>query len=95
VKPDALFGIGYGNDHKFFALEFDRSTEDVEPAKNLERASWLRKIFFNSACAIKPKPIYETCLHTRTNRHGLGAADSHSTQQPNPSGWKGFFSCGP
>jgi hypothetical protein len=26
VKPDALFGIGYADDHKFFALEFDRST---------------------------------------------------------------------
>ena len=44
VKPDAMFGIGYEDDHKFFALEFDRSTEDVEPTKNLQRASWLRKI---------------------------------------------------
>lgn len=62
VKPDALFGIDYGNDYKFFALEFDRSTEDVEPTKNLARASWLRKILSYSACAAKPKPIYETYL---------------------------------
>jgi hypothetical protein len=62
VKPDALFGIDYGSDHKFFALEFDRSTEEVEPTKNLARASWLRKILAYSATAAKPKPIYETYL---------------------------------
>jgi hypothetical protein len=62
VKPDALFGIDYGNAHKFFALEFDRSTEDVEPTKNLTRASWLRKILSYSVAAAKPKPIYETYL---------------------------------
>jgi len=62
VKPDALFGVDYGSDHKFFSLEFDRSTEDVEPTKNLVRASWLRKILSYSASAAKPKPIYETYL---------------------------------
>jgi len=62
VKPDAMFGIGYQDDHKFFALEFDRSTEDVEPTKNLQRASWLRKILSYSAAAVRPKPIYETYL---------------------------------
>jgi hypothetical protein len=62
VKPDALFGIDFGSDHKFFAVEFDRSTEDVEPTKNLVRASWLRKILTYSACTAKPKPIYETYL---------------------------------
>jgi hypothetical protein len=62
VKPDALFGIGYGDDHKFFALEYDRSTEDVEPTRNLVRASWLRKILSYSTSAAKPKPIYETYL---------------------------------
>jgi len=62
VKPDAVFGIDYGGDHKFFALEFDRSTEDVEPSRNLVRASWLRKILSYSAAAAKPNPIYETYL---------------------------------
>ena len=62
VKPDALFAIGYPDDHKFFALEFDRSTEDVEPSKNLVRASWLRKILSYSAVTAKPQPIYETYL---------------------------------
>jgi hypothetical protein len=62
VKPDALFGIGYADDHKFFALEYDRSTEDVEPTKNLARASWLRKILCYSACAAAPKPIHQTYL---------------------------------
>jgi hypothetical protein len=62
VKPDSLFGIDYGGNHKFFALEFDRSTEDVEPTKNLVRSSWLRKILSYSATAIKPNPIYQTYL---------------------------------
>ncbi|PIT02752.1 hypothetical protein TSA1_19835 [Bradyrhizobium nitroreducens] len=62
VKPDAMFGIGYERDHKFFALEFDRSTEDVEPTKNLQRASWLRKILSYSSASVKPKPVYQTYL---------------------------------
>lgn len=62
VKPDALFGIEYPDRHKVFALEFDRSTEDVEPSKNLMRASWLRKVLTYSAASQKPKPIYETYL---------------------------------
>jgi hypothetical protein len=62
VKPDGLFGIDYGDDHKFFALEYDRSTEDVEPTKNLVRAPWLRKVLSYSAASVKPKPIYETYL---------------------------------
>lgn len=62
VKPDAMFGIEYSDRHKFFALEFDRSTEDIEPSKNLMRASWLRKVLTYSAISQKPKPIYETYL---------------------------------
>jgi hypothetical protein len=62
VKPDGLFGIAHGDDYKFFALEFDRSTEDVEPTKNLVRASWLRKVLSYSAASVKPNPIYETYL---------------------------------
>jgi hypothetical protein len=91
VKPDALFGIDYGSDHKFFALEFDRSTEDVEPTKNLTRASWLRKIVSYSAAATKPKPIYETylkipnllvlCVFSDATRmaHVMRLAKSHAT----------------
>ena len=56
VKPDALFGVRLRRRSKFFAVEFDRSTEDVEPTKNLVRASWLRKILSYSASAAKPKP---------------------------------------
>ena len=66
VKPDALFGIQYppadDPDFKFFALEYDRSTEDVEPSKNLVRASWLRKVLSYSAIAQRPQPIYQSYL---------------------------------
>ena len=65
VKPDALFGIEYAvpsQDFRFYALEFDRSTEDVEPSKNLVRASWLRKILSYSAISAHPNPIYRTYL---------------------------------
>lgn len=91
VKPDALFGIDYGSDQKFFALEFDRSTEDVEPTKNLVRASWLRKILSYSATAAKPKPIYETylkipnllvlCVFSEATRmaHVMRLSKSHAT----------------
>jgi hypothetical protein len=91
VKPDALFGIGYPGDHKFFALEFDRSTEDVEPTKNLQRASWLRKILSYSAAAAKPQPIYERylkipsllvlCIFSDTTRmaHVMRLVKSHAT----------------
>jgi hypothetical protein len=62
VKPDAMFGVAHEADQKFFALEFDRSTEDVEPTKNLQRASWLRKILSYSAASVKPNPVYQTYL---------------------------------
>jgi hypothetical protein len=66
LKPDALFGIQYppadDPDFRFFAVEYDRSTEDVEPTKNLLRASWLRKILTYSAISRRPDPLYETYL---------------------------------
>ncbi len=65
VKPDALFGVEYSrpeDDFAFYALEFDRSTEDVEPTKNLVRASRLRKIHSYSAISAHPTPIYQTYL---------------------------------
>ena len=66
VKPDALFGIGYppadDPDYRFFALEYDRGTEDVEPSGNLARASWLRKVLSYSAISSGPQPIYQTYL---------------------------------
>jgi hypothetical protein len=66
VKPDAVFGIGYppvgDPDYKFFALEYDRGTEDVEPGGNLSRASWLRKVLSYSAISSGAQPIYQTYL---------------------------------
>ncbi len=66
LKPDALFGIQYppadDPDFRFFAVEYDRSTEDVAPTKNLVRASWLRKILMYSAISQRPDPLYETYL---------------------------------
>jgi hypothetical protein len=66
LNPDALFGIQYppadDPDFRFFAVEYDRSTEDVEPTKNLVRASWLRKILLYSAVSQRPSPVYETYL---------------------------------
>ena len=62
VKPDALFGIGYlpqhDPDYRFFAVEYDRGTEDVEPSGNLARASWLRKVLSYSAISSGAQPIY-------------------------------------
>jgi hypothetical protein len=66
LKPDALFGIQYppadDPDFRFFALEYDRSTEDVEPTKNLLRSSWLRKVLSYSTVSQPPSPLYETYL---------------------------------
>jgi hypothetical protein len=66
LEPDALFGIQYppkdDPDFTFFALEYDRSTEDVEPSGNLSRASWLRKVLSYSEISVQPKPIYQTYL---------------------------------
>ena len=66
VKPDALFGIGYppadDPNYRFFALEYDRSTENVEPSENLNRASWLRKVLSYSAISNGTDPIYQTYL---------------------------------
>ena len=60
LKPDALFGIQYppadDPDFRFFALEYDRSTEDVEPTKNLLRSSWLRKVLSYSADLAAAQP---------------------------------------
>src|SRR5439155_9069564 len=59
------FGIEYRSpdpDWNFFAVELDRSTEDVEPTKNLQRSSWLRKILSYSAVSIHPHPVYESYL---------------------------------
>jgi hypothetical protein len=64
LRPDALFGVTYagqdGPGFEFFALEYDRSSEDVEPTKSLLRASWLRKILAYAAVSAPPTPIYET-----------------------------------
>jgi hypothetical protein len=66
LRPDALFGVVFagqdGPDFEFFALEYDRSSEDVEPTKSLLRASWLRKILAYAALSGRPAPIYETYL---------------------------------
>jgi hypothetical protein len=66
VKPDAFFGIGYPpeNDHeyRFFALEYDRGTEDVEPSGSLMKASWLRKVLSYSLLLNGARPIYQTYL---------------------------------
>jgi hypothetical protein len=66
LEPDALFGIQYppkdDPDFRFFALEYDRSTEDVEPSRNLGRASWLRKVLSYSAISAHQNPIYQSYL---------------------------------
>jgi hypothetical protein len=66
LRPDALFGVAYACQgepgFEFFALEYDRSSEDVEPTKSLLRASWLRKILAYAALSAPPAPIYETYL---------------------------------
>ncbi len=66
LKPDALFGIQYppldDPDFRFFALEYDRGTEDVEPTRNLRRSSWLRKILSYDAVSADPHPVHETYL---------------------------------
>ena len=66
VEPDALFGVRYppedDPDFDFFAIEYDRSTEDIEPSANLARSSWLRKLLSYSAISSGPKPIYQTYL---------------------------------
>jgi hypothetical protein len=66
LRPDAFFGVAYagqdGPGFEFFALEYDRSSEDVEPTKSLLRASWLRKILAYAAVSAPPTPIYETYL---------------------------------
>ena len=66
VEPDALFGVRYppddDPDFDFFAIEYDRSTEDIEPSANLTRSSWLRKILSYSAISVGSRPIYQTYL---------------------------------
>jgi hypothetical protein len=66
-------------------------TEDVEPTRNLTRASWLRKILSYSAASAKPTPIYETylkvpnllvlCVFSDTTRmaHVMRLAKAHAT----------------
>ena len=66
LKPDALFGVQYppmdDPDYRFFALEYDRGTEDVEPTSNLRQSSWLRKILSYDAISVGPHPLHETYL---------------------------------
>jgi len=66
LKPDALFGIQYpppdDPDFRFFALEYDRGTEDLEPSGNLQRSSWLRKILSYGRVSLDPRPIHQTYL---------------------------------
>jgi len=66
LKPDALFGVQYpplnDPDYRFFALEYDRGTEDVEPRSNLRKSSWLRKILSYDAISVGPHPLHETYL---------------------------------
>ena len=66
LERDALFGIKYppmdDPDFRFFAVEYDRSTEDIEPSGNLARASWLRKVLSYSAISAHQNPIYQTYL---------------------------------
>ena len=66
LKPDALFGVQYppldDPEYRFFALEYDRGTEDVEPTSNLRRSSWLRKILSYDAISADPHPVHETYL---------------------------------
>lgn len=74
LEPDALFGIQYppldDPDFRFFALEYDRSTEDVEPSGNLLRASWLRKVLSYSSIPAHPTPIYQSYLKVPTQGPG-------------------------
>ena len=44
LVPDALFGIGYPEGVRFFAVEYDRGTETELPKRDLKRRSWLRKV---------------------------------------------------
>jgi hypothetical protein len=66
VRPDALFGVRYPPEDDptfhFFALEFDRGTEDVAPSKTLSKASWLRKVLSYSAISAGPAPLYQRYL---------------------------------
>ena len=96
LEPDALFGIQYppkdDPDFRFFALEYDRSTEDVEPSGSLARASWLRKVLSYSAISAQPRPIYETylkvpallvlCIFSDSSRMGnvMDLVRRHATQ---------------
>jgi hypothetical protein len=54
VKPDFLFGLPVSDGGKFFAVEYDRHTEDMEPTKSLKRMSWLKKILMYSAITKEP-----------------------------------------
>ena len=64
VKPDDLFAFEYVKPTwNFYATEYDRSTEDVEPTRELKRASWLRKILSYSAVSAHPHPIYKSYLN--------------------------------
>jgi hypothetical protein len=96
LRPDALFGVAYagqdGPGFEFFALEYDRGSEDVEPTKSLLRASWLRKILAYAALSAPPTPIYETylkvpnltvlCLFSDPTRMGnvMALAERHGGQ---------------
>jgi hypothetical protein len=64
VKPDSLFAFEYAVPKwNFFVIEYDRSTEDVEPTRDIKRASWLRKDLSYSAISKHPNPIYRSYLN--------------------------------
>jgi hypothetical protein len=93
VKPDNLFGIQYPSGAKFYAVELDRSTEDIEPTQNLQRQSWLRKILAYVAMSKHPNPAYRTylqipnlqviCLFQDARRmaHAMQLAKRHGAHQ--------------
>ena len=93
VKPDNLFGIQHAVGAKFYAVELDRSTEDMEPSQNLHRQSWLRKILCYMAMSKHPSPAYRTYLRvpnlqviclfqdSRRMEHAIEIAKRHGANQ--------------
>lgn len=43
LVPDEVFGIGYGDSHRFFAVEIDRATEPIH-RKSLEQTDFGKKL---------------------------------------------------
>lgn len=95
VKPDVVHALEYTNGKtNFLTPEYDRSTEDVEPTRNLKRASWVRKILSYSAISVHPNPIYRSylgmgnCLvpcyfhDARRMRHVMSIAQKYAAYPP-------------